>query len=80
MNPCFPRLHIGTLQYGGLQIWPLPLEIEQPWIVYPPVNSIFMYLPNRDELLFRSVFALPNASNTGFDCARAEQQSQADVS
>ena len=27
-------------------------------------------LPKRDELLFLSVFALPKASSTGFDCSR----------
>ena len=25
------------------------------------------YLPNREELLFRTVMAFPNASNTGFE-------------
>ena len=27
-----------------------------------------MYLPNREELSLRIVFALPNASRIGFDC------------
>ncbi len=37
--------------------------------IMPPagLKSISVHLPNRDELLFRTVFALPNASITGLD-------------
>ena len=34
-----------------------------------------MNLPKRDELLFRPVFALPNASRIGFDCRIAVARS-----
>jgi len=31
-------------------------------------KNILMNFPNRDELLFRIVWALPNASSTGLAC------------
>ena len=33
-----------------------------PWVL----KWISRYFPNRDELLFRSVFAFPNDSSSGF--------------
>jgi hypothetical protein len=35
---------------------------------FSPSNSIFMNLPKREELLLRSVLALPKPSRMGLDC------------
>ena len=43
--------------------------MRAPDILYSELNWISMNLPNRDELLFRSVRALPKASSSGLDAS-----------
>ena len=51
--------------------------VEVDATIQHPFDLISTQVAYREELLFLNVFALPNASNTGFDCARAEQQPSA---